>query len=77
MSKQPEEQDGKNLGFLKTTLTGAVLVVVPVGIIGFALWQIVTVFNKLLLPVVTWFPFDSPAISYLVLAVALTLVVSD
>ncbi len=76
MSKQPEEQDGKNLGFLKTTLTGAVLVVVPVGIIGFALWQIVTVFNKLLLPVVTWFPFDSPVIGYLVLAVALTLVVA-
>ncbi len=49
----------KELGFFKTSLLGAVLVVVPVGIIGFSLWQIVRVVRALLLPVLDWLNFAS------------------
>ncbi len=49
----------KKLGFLKTTLLGAVLVVVPIGIIGFSLWQVVRLVKALLLPVLDWLDFGS------------------
>jgi uncharacterized membrane protein len=65
------DKDGKPLGFLKTTLMGAVLVVVPIGIIGFALWQITSLFRSLLLPVVEKLPFDSIFLRYSVIAMAL------
>ncbi|MDP7655951.1 MAG: hypothetical protein QF706_07750, partial [Roseibacillus sp.] len=61
------DKDGKPLGFLKTTLMGAVLVVVPIGIIGFALWQITSLFRSLLLPVVEKLPFDSAFMRYAVI----------
>ena len=68
------DKDGKPLGFLKTTLMGAVLVVVPIGIIGFALWQITSLFRSLLLPVVEKLPFDSIFLRYSVIAMALSAV---
>lgn len=69
------DKEGKPLGFLKTTLMGAVLVVVPVGIIGFSLWQITSLFRSLLLPVVEKLPFDSVFMRYSVIAMALLSVV--
>lgn len=75
MSGAKEGKDEKSLGFLKTTLLGAVLVVVPVGIVGFALWQIVSLFNSLLLPVVEKLPFDSAITGYVVVAIAFLAVV--
>ncbi len=69
------DKEGNPLGFLKTTLMGAVLVVVPVGIIGFALWQITSLFTNLLGPVVAKLPFQSAFISYAVVVMALLLVV--
>lgn len=49
----------KKLGFVKTTVLGAVLVVVPAGIVAFALWQVVSVMRKLLFPVFDALPWDS------------------
>lgn len=69
------DKEGNPLGFLKTTLMGAVLVVVPVGIIGFALWQITSLFRSLLLPVVEKLPFDSAFMRYAVIAMALLSVI--
>lgn len=69
------EKEGRSLGFLKTTALGAVLVVVPIGIIGFALWQVTSLLRTLLLPVVEQLPFDSTSMRYSVVAMALLAVV--
>lgn len=63
--------DEKSLGFFKTTLLGAVLVVVPVGIIGFALWQIVSVVQDILLPVFESLPWESGVTRGVVIGAAL------
>lgn len=65
----------KPSGFLKTTALGAVVVVVPVGIIGFALWQIVSLVRTLLLPIFESLPFDSDFTRVSVIAIALLSVV--
>lgn len=65
----------RKFGILKTTLLGAVLVVVPVGIIGFALWQVVSLVRSLLLPVFDSLPFDSGVTRAIVIAVAIVSVV--
>ena len=70
-----QNADEKPLGFLKTTMVGAVLVVVPTGIVGFALWQIGSLFQALLLPLVEQLPFDSVFMRYAVIFMALTAVV--
>lgn len=70
-----QNADEKPLGFLKTTMVGAVLVVVPTGIVGFALWQIGSLFQALLLPLVEKLPFDSVFMRYAVIFMALTAVV--
>ena len=67
----PDDKEERSLGFLKTTLMGAVLVVVPAGIIGFALWQIISLFQSILLPVVERLPFDSVLMRYVAIVVAL------
>ena len=51
------------------------LVVVPVGIIGFALWQIVSLVRTLLLPIFESLPFDSDFTRVSVIAIALLSVV--
>ncbi len=63
------------LGFLKTTLLGALLVVVPFGIIGFALWQVTAITRALLGPVFEKLPFDSASIKTCVIVASLLLVV--
>lgn len=63
--------DEKPPGFLKTTLLGAVLVVVPTGIIGFALWQVFSLFQKVLLPLIEKLPFESKMTSAVVIVIAL------
>ena len=65
-----DDKEERFLGFLKTTLMGAVLVVVPAGIIGFALWQIISLFQSILLPVVERLPFDSVLMRYVAIVVA-------
>lgn len=67
--------DKKELGFFKTTLLGAVLVVVPVGIIGFSLWQVVRLVRALLLPILDWLDFDSVLTEILMILGALSFVV--
>lgn len=69
------ESREKKFGFLKTTLLGALLVVVPVGIVGFALWQVVRLVQRVLLPVIEMLPFDSTVIRVLVIAGALLAVI--
>ena len=64
----------KRLGILKTTGLGAVLVVVPLGIIGAALWQVVSLVKRLILPVFEWLPFDSTVTRVLVIVLALATV---
>ncbi len=46
-------------GFFKTTLLGALLVVVPAGIVGFALWQVARLALTVFKPVFDLLPFDS------------------
>ncbi len=70
-----KDKHGKPLGFLKTTGLGAVLVVVPIGIIGFVLWQVVSLFRSLFLPVVEQLPFDSAVMRYSVVGIALLAVI--
>ncbi len=62
--------EDRPFGFLKTTLLGAVLVVVPIGIIGFALWQVVSLVRKVLLPVFDLLPFDSAFTRVAMIAIA-------
>ena len=62
-------------GFLKTTILGALVVVVPFGIIGFSLWQVVKLAQNLLGPVFNILPFDSAVIRSLVIESALLAVV--
>ena len=69
------DKNGKPLGFLKTTVLGAVLVIVPIGIVGFALWQVVSIVQKLLLPIVGSLPFESSWTSFAVVAMALLTVI--
>jgi uncharacterized membrane protein len=69
------DKNGKPLGFLKTTVLGAVLVIVPIGIVGFALWQVVSIVQKLLLPLVERLPFESSWTSSAVVAMALLTVI--
>lgn len=64
----------KRLGFFKTTLLGAVLVVVPVGIIGFSFWQVVRLVKALLLPVMDWLDFGSAVTETALIGGALLLV---
>jgi len=70
-----EGQQGEPLGFLKTTALGALLVIVPIGIIGFALWQIFSVVRGLLGPVFEKLNFDSVLQKILIIAAPLLLVV--
>jgi len=65
----------KKLGFFKTTLLGAVLVVVPVGIVLFSLWQVVRLVKALLLPILGWLDFDSVVTELMLIVGALLLVV--
>lgn len=68
-------QDKPSPGFLKTTLLGALLVIVPVAIIGFALWQVTDLARGLLGPIFEKLPFDSAVIKACVIAASLLLVV--
>jgi uncharacterized membrane protein len=63
------------VGFIKTTLLGALLVIVPTGIIGFALWEITALTRGLLGPVFEKLPFDSAVIKSCVIVASLLLVV--
>ena len=63
------------LGFLKTTALGALLIVVPIGIVGFALWQVISLVKDVLGPVFGTLPFDSATIRVLILVGAFLLVV--
>lgn len=65
----------KPMGFLKTTALGAVLVVVPIGIVGFALWQVVALVKGLMLPVFESLPFDDTFTRVSVIVLALLAVV--
>jgi uncharacterized membrane protein len=67
-----EEQ---RLGVVKTTVLGAVLVVVPVGIVGFALWQVASIIRKMILPLAERLPFDSAVTRIGVVICALAAVV--
>lgn len=49
-------------GFIKTALIGAVLVVVPVGIVAFALWQVGSLIFGLIAPVFDQLPLDSASL---------------
>lgn len=62
-------------GFIKTTLLGALLVVVPVGIVGFALWQVTVVAKSLLGPIFAALPFESSVTRVLLIVAALLSVV--
>ncbi len=62
-------------GFLKTTLLGALLVIVPVAIVGFALWQVTALARGVLGPVFGKLPFDSDVIKACVIVASLLLVV--
>lgn len=63
------------LGFFKTAVLGALLVIVPVGIIGFALWQVYSIARALLMPVFSTLPFDNSTLRLLVMAAAVLLLV--
>ncbi|MGI9243712.1 MAG: hypothetical protein ACR2RV_23145, partial [Verrucomicrobiales bacterium] len=63
------------LGFAKTTALGALLIVAPVGIIGFSIWQVTKLVKGLLGPIFGTLPFDSTTIRVLILIGALLLVV--
>lgn len=65
----------KSLGVFKTTMLGAVLVVVPIGIIGFALWQVVSIVQDILLPVFESLPWESGVTRGAVIVAALASVV--
>lgn len=75
MGNRSATDAGQPLGFFKTTALGALLIVVPIGIIGFALWQVTSLAGGLLGPVFEHLPFDSATIRVLVIAAALLLVV--
>ena len=75
MGNHSTAKSGKPFGFFKTTLLGALLIVVPIGIIGFALLQVVKLTRGLLLPVVETLPFDSMTLRVLLLVAALLIVV--
>ena len=62
-------------GFLKTTAIGALLVVVPIGIISFALWQVFAITRGILMPIFSTLPFDSSTLRILVMVSALLLLV--
>ena len=71
-----EKKSGKEpLGFLKTTALGAVLVVVPLGIIGFALWQIYSFVNWALVPVVDKLPFEGKLTGWILVVSAFVILV--
>lgn len=63
------------MGFIKTTLLGALLVIVPIGIIGFVLWEIVSIAQALILPVFKWLPFDSDMTKVYVIVAPVLLVI--
>jgi uncharacterized membrane protein len=75
MGNHSTARPGKPFGFFKTTLLGALLIVVPIGIIGFALLQVVKLVRGLLLPVVESLPFDSMTLRILLLVAALLVVI--
>ena len=63
------------MGFVKTTLLGAILVVVPIGIVGFALWQITIIAKGIFGPVFEKLPFDSAIIRTCAIVAAILSVV--
>jgi uncharacterized membrane protein len=63
------------LGIFKTTILGALLVVVPVGIVGFALWQIYALAKGMLGPVFAQLPFDDSTLRVLVIVAAILVLV--
>ena len=63
------------LGFFKTAVLGALLVVAPVGIVGFALWQVASLVRDLILPVLELLPFDSTLIRICALVAVLLILV--
>jgi len=74
----PDRQPRVNqrpLGFTKTTALGALLIVAPIGIVGFAIWQVTMLVKNLLGPIFGMLPFDSTTIRILILVGALLLVV--
>lgn len=62
-------------GFFKTTALGALLIVVPFAIVGFALWQLTALVRNLLGPVFENLPLGSTMERVLVMSAALLAVV--
>ena len=62
-------------GFFKTTALGALLIVVPFAIVGFALWQLVELVKDLLIPIFESLPLGSVTLRILVMAAAFLSVV--
>jgi uncharacterized membrane protein len=60
-------------GFFHTAILGALLVVVPVGIAGWVLWQMVSILRGLFEPVAQHLPFDSTGIKVAVIVASLLL----
>lgn len=63
--------DKRRFGFLKTTALGALLVVVPVGIVGFALWQVYDLAKLVVIPLFESLPIASAATRVMVILSAL------
>ena len=63
------------MGFIKTTLLGALLVIVPLAIIGFVLWEIFDIAQGIITPVFDKLPFDSAMMKiYVILAPVLLII---
>ncbi|MEM9481355.1 MAG: DUF502 domain-containing protein [Verrucomicrobiota bacterium] len=76
MANDEDRADSKRpFGFVKTMLLGAFLVVVPVGIVGFALWQGFKLAKALLKPVFDLLPFESSVTRILVIVAAVLSIV--
>ena len=69
------KREKRPFGFFKTTVLGALLVVVPVGIVSFALWHVAMLFKVLLGPIFTHLPFDSYTVRSCAIAAVLLSVV--
>ena len=65
----------KPFGFVKTTLLGALLVVVPVAIVGFALWQVVAITRALFLPVFDNLPIGDTTLRLLIIIAAVLVLI--
>jgi uncharacterized membrane protein len=70
-----KDKNDRPFGFVKTTLLGALLVVVPIGIVGFSLWQVARLVSGVMLPVFERLPIDSATIRVCVIVATLLIVV--